>query len=110
MTDWPAVFKYLEGHTQVETGIKFDLHPKSISRKLKEMKNKVTSEVTNVTLPKVTYPRRQYFRVPIGFLSDYEECLHTWLSAYKRYNNGATIRRRERIHKELKRLEKEVDK
>ena len=110
MTDWPAIFKDIDdGMTQVDAAKKYNIHVKSISRKKKEMK-KVTSKVTKVTLPHVTPTRRQFFRVPIEFLSDYEECLHTWLSAYKRYNNGATIRRRERINEEIKRLKKEVDK
>lgn len=110
MTDWDALFKYLEDHTQAQAGKKFNIHPKSISRKKKEMNNRVTLEVTKVTLPKVTTPRRQFFRVPIVFLSDYKEVCHTWLSAYKSSKNGASIRRRERILNELERIKKEVDK
>ena len=51
-----------------------------------------------------------YFSVPYTFLSDYKELCHTWLSAYKRSTNGASIRRRERIQNELERIKKEVDK
>lgn len=52
---------------------------------------------------------KSYFRVPIVFLSDIEEYIHTWLSAYKKYTNGATIRRRLRAQLLLKKIE-EVDK
>jgi len=117
MTDWVSLFKDLDdGMTQVAAGIKYNVHPKSISRKKKEMK-KVTKVTTKVTLPKVTrptQPRKQFFRVPIVFLSDYIEMGYNWLSSYQSKNNPATIRRRAVVESETIRLEtikkKEVDK